>query len=129
MQLLVLLVSLFGSAGALLMEPDAAPLIIAVTAEGPEMTSQVSPRFGQTRYFTIVNLKSDQAKTVVHLDSSRTGYDLANELTKFKANVVITGKIGSNALGVLKAAEVEVIQGVSSTVEEALSRFEAGEFQ
>jgi len=129
---LITLLTLSGVAGPLPMEPDEAPLIVAVTADGPEMTSQVSPRFGQTNYFTIVEFKSDHAKTVVPVSSTQStgvGRGLADQLIKFRASVVITGKIGSKALGVLRTAEVKVIQGVSGTVEDALSRFESGELR
>jgi predicted Fe-Mo cluster-binding NifX family protein len=110
-------------------EPTNTRLIVAVAALGPEMDSQVCPRFGQSSYFTIVDVESNHAKSVVRLDPNQTGYDLANELTKFKVNVVIVGKIGPNAFEVLRVAGVKVIQGVSGTVEEALGRFEAGDFE
>ncbi len=127
---LITLLTVSGAAGPLSMEPDETPSIVAVTADGPEMTSQVSPRFGQTNYFTVVDLKSDHAKKVVRVSSTQsTGRDLANELIKLRAGVVITGKIGPKAHDVLRTAEVKVIQGVSGTVEDALSRFESGELR
>jgi len=104
------------------------PLIVAITAEGPEMNSQVSPRFGQTHFLTIVDLHSD-AKTVVRRDPRHNGYDLANELLHFKAEVVITGKIGPSALEVFRSAEVKVIQGVSGSVQGAISRFQSGQIE
>ena len=129
---LITLLTLSGVAGPLSMEPDEAPLIVEVTADGPEITSQVSPRFGQANYFTIVEFKSDHAKTVVPVSSTQStgaGRGLADQLIKFRAGVVITGKIGPKALDVLQKAEVKVIQGVSGTVEDALSRFESGELR
>ena len=130
---LITLLTLSGVAGPLSIEPTDAPLIVAVTAEGPEMTSQVSPRFGQTNYFTLVDLKSDHAKKVVRVASTQStqgsGIGLANELVKLRAGVVITGKIGPKALGVLQKAEVKVIQDFSGTVEDALSRFESAELR
>ena len=129
---LITLLTLSGVAGPLSMEPDETPSIVAVTADGPEMTSQVSPRFGQTNYFTIVDLKSDHAKKVVRVSSTQStgvGRGLANELIKLRAGVVITGKIGPKAHDVLRTAEVKVIQGVSGTVEDALRRFESGELR
>ncbi len=103
---LITLLTLSGVAGPLSMEPDENPLIVAVTADGPEMTSQIAPRFGQTNYFTIVDLKSDNTKKVVRASSAQstqgTGTGLANELIKLRAGVVITGKIGPKALGALR---------------------------
>jgi predicted Fe-Mo cluster-binding NifX family protein len=103
------------------------PLIVAVTANGPEVTDQVAPRFGRSSHFTIVDIRSNHAKSVVRRDPNHTGYDMATELVKFKANVVITGRIGPNAHEVLRGAKIKVIQGVSGTVEEALNQFKAGE--
>lgn len=123
------LLILSGIVGLLGMSQDETPLIIAVTAEGPEMDSQVSPRFGHANYCTIVHINSKHTKSVLRLDPLHTGYDLVNELMELKVGVVITGKIGPNALSSLRTAEVKVIQGVSGTVEEALRHFESSERQ
>jgi predicted Fe-Mo cluster-binding NifX family protein len=101
---------------------------VAVTAQGPEMTSQIAPRFGQTAYIIVVEPDSDEARVI---DCSRgfgTGADLANELINSGVEVVITGRLGPRVLRFLQAAKVKTIEGVSGTVGDALDRFKAGEF-
>ena len=129
MSCILSLFTFFALVGMSPVETEDAPLIVAVTADGPEESSQVVSRFGQTSYFTIVDARSNRAKSVVRIDPYRTGCDLAYELTRFRTNVVITGKIGPNALEVLKAAKIKVIQGVCGTGEEAIDRFVAGDLK
>ena len=121
--------TMFGLARTPPGQQDATPLIVAVAAQRPQITSEVCSRFGQSPYFMIVDVRSNHIKSVLRSDPHQTGYDLANKLTKLKVNVVIVGKIGPNALEALHAAELRMIQGFSGTVEEALTQFEAGDLR
>lgn len=125
---LTAVLALLGSVEPVVMACDNSNLVVAVTAVGEEMTSPISPRFGHSNFCTIVETHPVFKASALKLDPIHTGVDLVNELLSFKVNVVITGKIGPNALRLLRSAEVRVVQDVSGTVKEALEKFEAGEF-
>jgi predicted Fe-Mo cluster-binding NifX family protein len=127
---LTILLTLSGSAGLLRMSrEEATSSRIAVTAQGPELTSQVSARFGQSRFIILVDLESGSTTVIERAHPARSrGADLANQLIKSRVDVVISGRIGGNVDRILRAAEVHIIRGISGTVEDTLRRFESGEF-
>ena len=131
MQLLIALVgslALSGIVEPVLAESNATGLIVAVTAEGPNLTDQVSPRFGHSNFCKIVDPNSDEGESVLELDPIHNGVDLASKLIDLEVKVVITGKIGPNALRLLRTAQVKVIQDVSGTVGEVVKHFKSGQF-
>ncbi len=92
------------------------------------MNSQVSPRFGQARYFIEFDLSSELTKVVERVSPAHgKGTGLANLLIDSRVNVVITGKIAPKSLRILEGAKVKVIDGISGSVNDALNRFKSGE--
>lgn len=106
------------------LKAEGRPLRVAITSQGPELTSQVDPRFGRARYLIVVDTENDE---FVVLDNARSlntlqgaGIQTARRVVDEAVDAVITGQVGPKALEALQIAKVEVFFGVSGTVEEAL---------
>ena len=108
-------------------------LKVAVTSEGPTLTDSVDPRFGRAGGFVVVDLET-MATTYVDNGSSLVlaqgaGIQAAENLVKAGIQALLTGHVGPKAWTALQAAGVKVVQGVENmTVDEAITRFKAGQF-
>jgi predicted Fe-Mo cluster-binding NifX family protein len=105
---------------------------ICITAQNKDLESDVDPRFGRCKYFIIADTDSGDFKPVINpnIDSSggagiQSGQLMADNQVKY----VLTGNMGPNAFQTLKAAEVEVITGVTGTVKEAIEKFKNSQFK
>ena len=105
---------------------------IAITSSGPELTSQVDPRFGRCSYFIFVDTDSDKFEAIENSGAQGmggVGIQAGQMMIDKGIKAVLTGNCGPNAFQTLKAAGVEVITGVSGTVQEVVDKFKAGGFQ
>jgi predicted Fe-Mo cluster-binding NifX family protein len=105
---------------------------IAITSSGPELTSQVDPRFGRCAYFIFVDTNSGKFEAIENSGAQGmggVGIQAGQVMIDKGIKAVLTGSCGPNAFQTLKAAGVEVITGVSGTVKEALDKFKAGGFK
>lgn len=104
---------------------------IAVTATGPDLDSQVDPRFGRCQYLVIVDSETMQFEallisgTVAQGAGIATGQLVANKDIK----ALLTGNCGPNAHQVLSAANIEVITGVSGSVRDAVNKYKSGQLK
>jgi len=103
---------------------------VAITASGPDLSSQVDQRFGRARYLLVVDLPE---RTVQAVDNQAgmnaaqgAGIQAAQNVVDNKASVLLTGHCGPKAFRALKAAQIDVYLTPAGTVEEALDQFEAG---
>ncbi|TFG14654.1 dinitrogenase iron-molybdenum cofactor biosynthesis protein [Candidatus Thorarchaeota archaeon] len=103
---------------------------VAVSSTGPDMNSQVDPRFGRCPYFLIVDTDTMSAEavqnTAAHL-SGGAGIQAAQLVAQTGAKTVLTGSLGPNATRALAAAGLDTALGVSGTVKQALEQFKGGE--
>jgi predicted Fe-Mo cluster-binding NifX family protein len=103
---------------------------VAVSSQGPDLTSQVDPRFGRARYFIVVDTDSGQFTSHDNqksLDAMQgAGIQAGRTVIELGADAVITGHIGPKAFDTLKAGGVKVYSGVSGSVEDAVRAFKAG---
>jgi len=106
---------------------------VAVTSQGPDLESQVDPRFGRAPCFVVVDTATG-AVAVRHNSLNRrtahtAGMQAAGALIALDAAAVITGSIGPKAFGTLRAANVSVYTVPSGSVGEAVEKFQAGELE
>ncbi len=105
---------------------------IAVTASTRELSSLVDPRFGRCAYFLFVDSETMQFEAVENTNvaaASGAGIQSAQLVANQGANVLLTGSCGPNAFQTLQAAGVEVIVGVTGTVQEAVQQYKTGKLQ
>jgi predicted Fe-Mo cluster-binding NifX family protein len=106
---------------------------VAVTSQGPDVNSQVDPRFGRAACFVLVDMETGAVAIGNNSGSRRTahaaGMQAAGALVGLGVAAVITGNIGPKAFGTLQAAKVSVYTAPSGSVGEAIEKFKAGELQ
>lgn len=101
---------------------------IAITSQGPELTSQVDPRFGRARYLIVFDTQTEELTV---LDNSRNlnavqgaGIQTVKDVVNERACAVLTGHVGPKAQEALEAAQVQIFLGASGTVKDALDGLE-----
>lgn len=103
---------------------------VAITSQGPDVTSQIDPRFGRARYFIVVDTDSDQfmpydnQKNVNAMQGA--GIQAGRAVIELGAAALITGHVGPKAFDTLQAGGIKVHSGVSGSVEDAVAAFKAG---
>jgi len=106
---------------------------IAVTSQGPELSSQVDPRFGRAKYFLVVETETgefaahDNAQNLNAVQGA--GIQAARTVVDLGVEGVVTGNVGPKAFAALQAANVPIHTGGSGTVQEVVERFKAGELE
>ena len=106
---------------------------VAVTAQGPELSSAVDPRFGRAKYFIVVDTESgefsphDNAQNLNAVQGA--GIQAAQNVVNLKVEAVITGNLGPKAFTALQAGNVKAYLGAGGTVSAAVEQFKAGELE
>jgi predicted Fe-Mo cluster-binding NifX family protein len=99
---------------------------IAVTSKGTSMDSPVDPRFGRSPYIAFVDLQTDQLEALANpfADASGgAGVQAAQFVLDQGARALLTGHCGPRASTVLSDAGVQVVNGASGTVREAVESY------
>ncbi len=102
---------------------------IAVSATAPDLSAQVDPRFGRCRYFVVVDPDSLEFEGIENSSATAgggAGVSAAQLIVGKEVVAVLTGNCGPNAFRVLEAAKIQVMTGVSGTVQEAIESHQAG---
>jgi len=106
---------------------------IAVTANGPDLSAAVDPRFGRASHFVCIDLDTGEFEAVDNAPNLQAaqgaGIQSAQTVSRLGAECVLTGHCGPKAFRTLAAADIRVIVGVEGTVAEAIERFKTGELQ
>jgi len=105
---------------------------IAISSTGPDLDSQVDPRFGRCRYFLIIDRETREFEAVQNphvLTMGGAGIQSAQLVANKGAEVILTGNCGPNAFQTLSAVGVKVIVGIAGTVREAIERYKRGDLQ
>jgi predicted Fe-Mo cluster-binding NifX family protein len=105
---------------------------IAISSEGPDLDTQVDPRFGRAAGFVIVD---PATMTFEYVDNGASqvmaqgaGIQAAEIVAATGARVLLTGFVGPKAFQALSAAGITIGQNVANlTVREAVKRFQAGD--
>lgn len=106
---------------------------VAVTAQGPELTSTMDTRFGRAKWIIVVDTQTGQSQThdnKVNLNAVQgAGIQTGQNVGNLGVDAVITGNVGPNAFKTLAAAQVRVFLASDETVEEVVAAFERGELR
>ena len=103
---------------------------IAITSQGPDLHSNVDPRFGRAQYFIVVDTDSNQFKAVdnsVNLNAAQgAGIQAGKNVVDLGVTAVITGHVGPKAFATLNAGGINVYTGANGTVADAIEQFKSG---
>ena len=104
---------------------------IAVTSQGPDLDSEVDPRFGRALHIVVVDSETfsfealDNRENVEALKGA--GIQAASMVSRKGVDVLLTGHCGPNAFRALQAAKVRVANNASGTVKQAVAAYLNGE--
>ena len=92
----------------------------------------VTEIFGRCPKFTIVTVKNGESEIEILENpfashAGGVGIAVSQELAKKRVNAVVTGRVGLNAMEVLKKAGIKAYNGANLRVEEALKKLLNGE--
>ena len=106
---------------------------VAITAQGPELESEVDLRFGRATYLIVVETETDQFtahNNRENIDAVQgAGIQAGRRVIDLGATALITGNIGPKAFDTLQAGGVSVYSGVSGVVREVVAAFVAGNLE
>lgn len=106
---------------------------IAITSQGPDLTSELDPRFGRAKLFIIYDLDTDYFEAVDNEQNLNApqgaGIQAAQNVAERDVAYVLTGHCGPNAFRTLASAGIKVILGLQGTVKQLIDRFKAGELE
>jgi len=103
-------------------------LKIAITTEGIDLNSNISPVFGRSPYIIMVNLDDSNiiSWTVIE-NPARFEKGAGNMTSHFLVNqgidILISGEMGPIAFYLLRNAEIKVYKAASVSAEKNLKRF------
>ena len=105
---------------------------IAVSSEGPDLDSEVDPRFGRAAGFVVVDPDTMEFEYVDNGASQAmaqgAGIQAAELMTRHGVGVVLSGYVGPKAFQALAAVGIRVGQNLENmTVRQALDKFRQGE--
>ena len=101
---------------------------IAIASMGYSLDSNVSPIFGKSSTFIIVDLEECKIKTTSIANNpakneTGSGNTAAYFIADQEVNALISGKLGPVAFHTLKNAGIKVYKATSKSVERNLKRF------
>ena len=103
---------------------------ICIAADGPNLSSFVSPAFGRAPYFILFDLEEEDFEYFANsgLQAGRgAGVAAAQLVLSKRAEVVVCGNLGPNAFHILKSSNIKICSGEDGiTVSEAISRYKNG---
>ena len=101
---------------------------ICITSYGKDLESKVEPRFGRSPYFIIWEDADNSFECIVNPNINETsgaGIKSAQLIVDKGVKVVLSGQIGPKAAKVLESAMVEVVEGVTGTIKEAIEFYQS----
>ena len=106
---------------------------VAVTAQGPDVASEVDPRFGRAKYFIVVDTDTGQFTShdnTQNLNAVRgAGIQAAQNVVSLGVNAVITGNVGPKAFTTLQASNVKTYTGATGSMSDAVEQLKAGRLE
>ncbi len=105
---------------------------ICITSQGDKLESMLDPRFGRCSYFIVVDTETMKNEAIENSSteaSGGAGIKSAQLMAEKGVKKVLTGNCGPNAFQTLKAANIEVITGLSGNIKDILMRYLNGELK
>ncbi len=105
---------------------------ICITSQGKELNSQIDPRFGRCAYFIIIDPDSMEFEAIENTSAQSmggAGIQSGQLISSKGVKSILTGNVGPNAFQTLQASGIEIITGVSGTVEDAVKKYKEGTFK
>jgi len=102
---------------------------LLVSAQGPDLTAPVDPRFGRAPSFVLVDTESGDWSAYVNPGAGMgqgAGIEAARLAVELGADVVVTGPLGPHALQTLAAAKVPVCLIEGGCVADVVEQWRAG---
>lgn len=109
--------------------PKSSKDIVVVPSEGAALASPVSPMFGRSRYFLIVDTNTGDTKVIKNefrTETHAVGLRVAHLILNEKAGVAVARNIGPEPFNNLTARGVVVYVGNPRTVREAVQQLTDG---
>ena len=104
---------------------------IAVTSQGPDMNSEIDPRFGRAKFFIVVDTVTGTAAphdNTQNLNAVQgAGIQAAQNVVSLGVEAVVTGNVGPKAFTTLQAGNVKTYIGAAGSVDDAVQQLEAGQ--
>jgi predicted Fe-Mo cluster-binding NifX family protein len=105
---------------------------IVITSMGSEIDSPFSPAFGRCPAFIFLDEDAKEVEAIENPAANApggAGIQAAKFVIDHGAQVVITGRVGPNAMDVLKTTDVKIYLFSGDTVRSALDAHNAGQLQ
>ena len=106
---------------------------IAVTSSGPDLKSEMDPRFGRAAYLIIVDSDTLEFKVLENSENRNltqgAGIQAGKTIIENGAEVLITGYCGPKAFMVLESAGIKTYSGAQGLVEDVIKAFKAGKLK
>jgi predicted Fe-Mo cluster-binding NifX family protein len=105
---------------------------ICVTSQGDTLQAQVDPRFGRCVYFIVVDTDTMEFEAINNAQTQvmgGAGVQSGQLMTEKDVKAVLTGNVGPNAYQTLNAGGIEIITGVSGTIQEAVDHYKKGDLK
>ncbi|MBN1797637.1 MAG: NifB/NifX family molybdenum-iron cluster-binding protein [Spirochaetales bacterium] len=105
---------------------------ICITSQGNNLEAEVDPRFGRCSYFIIADPETLEFEAVSNINAQAgggAGIQSGQLMSEQGVKAVLTGNVGPNAFQALKAAEIDIITGVSGKVMDAINKYIKGDYK
>lgn len=105
-------------------------MLIAISSQGPTMDDAVDPRFGRAAGYVLYDSESNESRWLDNADNASAaqgaGIQAAQRVVEAGAEVVLTGRVGPNAEGVLRRGGIRIELCGAGSVRSVVETFLAG---
>jgi len=101
-------------------------LKIAVSADGPDLESEVGQRFGTSKYFVIIDKETMAFESMPNPGASSdsgSGVQAIVLVVSKKVDTVLTGYCSPTAMGHLTKNGIKIVTGIDGNVYDAVTRY------
>ena len=106
---------------------------IAISAQGPDLTSPVDPRFGRASHFIVYDTDSASFEVLSNTGNAAAaqgaGIQAAQMVADKSVDLVVSGNMGPKAYEALKVAGVKMVAWSDGTVNEAIEMIQGGKYE